>query len=250
MIKESLEKIGFNEKQIIIYTLIIESGKITAAKIAKRTGINRTTVYSILEQLVDKGFIAEDRAGQAKYFLANGKTELEEIYRREVQKVKNKKEIFQEIIKEIALIPKSTSYSIPKIRFYDEIHLKDALYKQKDKWIQSVIDTGQDSLWGFIDPTWNENFKDWITYYWEKSPDNLSAHFLTNDLGKTENLTEKRKFKVIDAEKHHFTANQVVLGEYVIFVVTSSKPRYMVEIHDAVITHNMREMFKMFWNKI
>jgi hypothetical protein len=41
-----------------------------------------------------------------------------------------------------------------------------------------------------------------------------------------------------------------VLGDYVFFCVTSTKPHYCVEIHDAVMAENLREMFKGVWEKI
>jgi hypothetical protein len=33
-------------------------------------------------------------------------------------------------------------------------------------------------------------------------------------------------------------------------IVTGGTPRYLVEIHDAVLAHNMREVFKGIWKTV
>ncbi len=254
MIKENLAKIGLNDKEITIYTVIIESVKITAQKIAQKTGINRTTVYSTLKQLQEKGFITEDQAGASRYFMTTGKTELQEVYRKEVQKIKDKKEVFTELIAEIESLPKSTSYSVPKIRFYDEIHIKDALYNQLPKWIESADTDDQKQWWGFQDVSMPEQFEEWFHHHWEIFPDDFGTRLLTNDKGHekviSEKITDERRQIKYLPNSQQFTSTQAVLGDYVLFVITSSKPRYMIEIHDKVMAHNMREMFKLLWEKI
>jgi hypothetical protein len=50
-------------------------------------------------------------------------------------------------------------------------------------------------------------------------------------------------------DKNNFTSTQWIVGEYIISIVTKEKPYYLVEIHDAVMAHNMREVFKKLWEK-
>lgn len=40
---------------------------------------------------------------------------------------------------------------------------------------------------------------------------------------------------------------QWVAGDYVINIITSHKPHYLVEIKDAVMAENLREMLKGMW---
>lgn len=60
---------------------------------------------------------------------------------------------------------------------------------------------------------------------------------------------DRRTVKYLDDTEHEFTATQAVLGDYVIYVMTSEKPFYMIEINDRVMAHNFRQVFKMMWNK-
>lgn len=46
------------------------------------------------------------------------------------------------------------------------------------------------------------------------------------------------------------TATTWITGDYLIMIITNQRPHYLVEIHDATLAHNMREMFKGFWKKV
>ena len=56
--KEALRNIGFNEIEINIYLELIKIGPQFASIIANRLKINRSSVYSILKTLKDKGLIS------------------------------------------------------------------------------------------------------------------------------------------------------------------------------------------------
>jgi hypothetical protein len=45
----------------------------------------------------------------------------------------------------------------------------------------------------------------------------------------------------------NFSATTWVTGEYVIMLYTQQHPHYLIEIHDARFSQNMRELFKQLW---
>lgn len=251
MLEDRLKKLGLNNKETEVFRTVAERGKATAQQIHRFTGITRTTVYSVLKELVLKGFIVEEMGTSQKYFYIPDQDYLKRIYTKEKQRLEEKNIALNSLIEEVASAPKSSNYSVPKIRFYDEIQLEDALYSRLNKWIESAEKTGQKTWWGYQDSTWIKIFPDWVKHYWEIAPKEIGAKFLTNDTSsKNQEFDERRQVKYVDTNKHNFTSNNVVLGEYVIFVVTKSKPYYMVEINDSVIAHNTREVFKLLWNTL
>lgn len=251
MLDEKLKDLGLNNKEIEVFRTIAERGKVTAQQIHRATGITRTTVYSVLKELVLKGFIVEEMGTTNKYFYVPDPGYLKRIYLKEKQKLEEKNVILNSLIEEVASAPKSSAYSVPKIRFYDEIQLENALYSRMNKWIESAEKTGQKMWWGYQDSSWIKIFPDWVKHYWKIAPKDLGARFFTNNTKQVDQeFNERRQVKYIDAEKHNFTSNNVVLGDYVVFVITKSKPYYMVEIHDSVIAHNTREFFKLLWGSL
>ncbi|MFA5155580.1 MAG: helix-turn-helix domain-containing protein [Patescibacteria group bacterium] len=62
MTKEQLlQKIGFSQNEAKVYLAALESGLDSAQNIAKRANLQRTTTYSVLGYLVEKGVIGQSR---------------------------------------------------------------------------------------------------------------------------------------------------------------------------------------------
>ncbi len=60
---------------------------------------------------------------------------------------------------------------------------------------------------------------------------------------------ERRQMKVWN-KGNAIGVTQAVIGDYVIIANTNQKPHYLVEIHDAVIAENLRQVFKGIWEDL
>lgn len=122
MLLDTLEKIGFSEKESRIYLQLIRLGAQPASTIANKAGINRTTTYDIIESLAKKGLISTMHKGGATYFKALDPKELINYLEREKIEHTKKIEKYQQEIEHVlpALIslenPESTK---PKVTFYE-----------------------------------------------------------------------------------------------------------------------------------
>lgn len=68
MIKDKLQELGFSEKEVEVYLALLEMGSAIASDIAKKTKLNRSTTYVILESLEKRGLISvTDRRGATLY---------------------------------------------------------------------------------------------------------------------------------------------------------------------------------------
>jgi sugar-specific transcriptional regulator TrmB len=254
MLNQYLQQLGFSDKEIAVYLCILENGKLSAAAVSRITKINRTTVYSVSKELIKKAVIHEDLGGTNRYYTALPPEELKNLYKAEEEKLNQKKMIIDDTIRELSALPKSKQYSVPKIRFIDELHMNDFLFKQLPVWIESAKKQDDHNWWGFQDATLLEEYKDWIEYHWKIFPEDFGTRLITNDRQAEKELAkkisnEKRQVKYWD-KTVNFTATHAVLGDYVLFIVTNQHPYYLVETHDAVMAQNLREMFKGFWEKI
>jgi len=66
----SLQQYGFSEKESQIYLVLLELGSSIASSLGRRTGINRSTTYSILEDLKRRGIVTEIIRNEVKYYSA------------------------------------------------------------------------------------------------------------------------------------------------------------------------------------
>jgi sugar-specific transcriptional regulator TrmB len=255
MYQELLRKLGLDDKEIAVFITVLEQGKITPATVATITGINRSTVYSISKVLSDKGILTIDTTSEPIYLVIESAEVLKQIILKEERLLIEKKEIITESIKVLENIPKSKNYSVPKIRFYNEREINDTYYQKIPIWVESALQTNEPSWWGFQDVSLVENFPKWITDNYKLVPENFSTHIFTNANKPEKDMHLKisdirRTIKYLDKKQHKFTATQVVLGDYIIYVMTNEKPYYMIEIHDRVMAHNLRETFKLLWEKL
>lgn len=250
MINDTLKQLGLNDKQISVYLAVLQQGKVTPGNVASFTRINRTTVYSVAKELIENGFISEDLAGHHRYLVARPTQELQYLVKQQERAVQKKKQLVDQAIEELRSFTKGTKYQIPKIVFVAEEELENYLYKQTPAWDISIAK--YDRLWwGFQDKTFVKYYETWIDWYWETGGAKDSELQLFSNVSAEEIKRKKfprRRIKIWN-KPQDFTATLWILGDYVISIVTSTRPHYLVEIHDLVLAHNMREMFKGIWQE-
>lgn len=254
MLNQYLQQLGFTDREIAVYLCIQENGKLSAADVSRISKINRTTVYSVSKELIKKGVIEEDLGGSNRYYTALSPDQLRNLYKVQEADLKQKMLVIEDTIQELKALPKSKQYSVPKIRFIDEPQLNDFMFKQLPVWIESAKKLDDHNWWGFQDVTLLEQYKDWVQYHWEIFPEDFGLRIFTNNKQPEQeiagSITSKNRQVKYWNKAVDFTATHVVLGDYVLFIVTNQHPHYLVETHDAVMAKNLREMFKGFWEKI
>jgi HTH-type transcriptional regulator, sugar sensing transcriptional regulator len=83
-----LESLGLQYREIQVFLILTELGPSLAATISKKTNINRSTVYLILDDLKTKSIISTFSSRGVTYFQAVSPEELLLIYERKVASLK------------------------------------------------------------------------------------------------------------------------------------------------------------------
>jgi sugar-specific transcriptional regulator TrmB len=65
-----LQKLGFSENEIKVYLATLESGLASGQIIAEKAGVKRTTAYSVLAYLVNRGVVGKSKVKGKTRFLA------------------------------------------------------------------------------------------------------------------------------------------------------------------------------------
>src|SRR3989338_5688972 len=252
MLYDLLDQLGFSKKEADVYVCILQHGKIAAVDIAKLTGINSTTVYSVAKELLNKKVIREDLASSKGYFLARPPEDLHGIIEKEKLQLNKREHAINKAIGELSTIAKSASYAVPKIVFVDEDELDKFCYDQSKKWSDSV---GQfDGVWwGFQDHTFVEHYEKWIQWFWRQPfTANDSLRMYSNE----SQIEEKMKSSKITRRQIRFWKGETpisstlwILGDYIVMIVTRTRPFYAVEIKDAMLAANLRSVFGELWGK-
>lgn len=241
-------KLGLNENEQEVYLTVLRAGKVAPNEIAKTTRINRTTVYSIGKKLLHLGLMTQDLGQKISYFVATPPEKFVTLFEKEEREIAEKKKIAAKLAQELSVLRSDKHYSVPRIRFVEEAELESYLYEAYPRWAESV-ETFDNTWRGFQDDSFTSRYEKWIDWTWKYSKENIRAEFFFNQAEVEQKLFEKhqsRKMRILP-KTVNFDSNFWVAGEYLIMVQTRVRPHYLVEIHDAVLARNQRELFKALW---
>ncbi len=169
---ESLfRELGFSEKGSKIYLLLAQAGKSTAQRLAKRAQIPRTTAYSVLNTLLEKGLVAQEQRSGTTFFVVNKPSAILRGVEAEAAKVKKKETLARELIERIHPFFKTQLFSVPKIKFFEgRPGVENMLYDHCQEWQESIHHTDS-AWWGVQDHSFALQYDDWQKHYFAvKSP--------------------------------------------------------------------------------
>lgn len=240
-----------------LYKAILKAGQLTPAEIAKLTNLKRTTTYNVARALVEKGLLAEDTTRRpAAFVLADPEQILTRIVK-EKKQLAEREESYKKIAAEISKLAVGKEYTVPTVRFIEEDKIEEFLKKHASAstWDESAIRINECTWWGFQDHTFVEHFGKWIEWYWERWNDKMDLKLLSNRASVEVNFSKKNAHRTkrnikFWGEGVSFHSSTWIVGDYVIMINTRAHPFYLVEIHDKLMAHDQREVFKNLWEMV
>lgn len=121
MLSKDLEKLDLNDKESKVYLALLELGEANIQRIAKKSGVKRTTVYDVLENLKAKGLLSSVTRNKKVLYSAEDPRTLEE-------KLEEKKNTLKRIMPELLSIANALDKK-PKIRFFEGLEGIKEVYK-------------------------------------------------------------------------------------------------------------------------
>lgn len=119
---ETLTKIGLSEKEAKVYLQMIHLGEQPASVLSRHSGINRTSMYDILEVLKNRGLVQTIQKKGRTLFKALHPNELLQYLEREkveaVRRLEKQQESIREILPELISLEHPES-SRPRVTFYE-----------------------------------------------------------------------------------------------------------------------------------
>jgi predicted transcriptional regulator len=243
-----LGRLGLNNHEQEVYLTILKAGKIAPTRISQITGINRTTVYSVGKKLKKLGLVDEDYHGKTGYLMTDSPDRLLKMLAQEEKELAKRKELAAELLPDLAVLANKQNYSVPKLKFVEEESLSDFLYSETNKWNESGLKS-DNTWWGYQDPSFLVHYGKWIEWCWQQNIPNRQVKLFSNGEAAEAELNSRfpeRKNKPLSPDVR-FDACLWVIGDYIIMVQTQVKPHYLVEICDAVLARNQRELFRALW---
>lgn len=249
MLKDTLLKIGFSEKEADIYIAVLEHGRLSYTDLSKKSGLNRTTTYSAAQELIARGVLHEDFTSPVKALVAAPPEALSTIIATEEDHLQKKKILIQEAIENIRSTPTASGYIAPAITFIPQARIAQYLKQRTPEWNASIL--AHDGIWwGFQDVTFVKHYGDWIKWYWDTSPKEIILKVFSNDEAieqEMQSKTPSRRMIRFWKGEHAFTGTLWINGDYVGMVNTRETPFTLVEMRDRTLAQNLRTVFAEMW---
>jgi sugar-specific transcriptional regulator TrmB len=118
MLEKYLEEIGLSEKESQIYLALLQVDSESIQDLAKRTEINRTTVYPVLETLEKKGLVSEVQKGKKVEYVAAPPERLETFVERQKVVLEERAERLKDIIPQIKSIQRESGEK-PIVKYFE-----------------------------------------------------------------------------------------------------------------------------------
>ncbi len=228
-----LQQIGLSEKESKAYLITLKIGTNPASTIAKYIQYNRSTMYSILENLVKKGLIIQFEKNSIRYFTAVEPRYLLNYIEDKKRTLTHYKSAIDQKIPELEAL-KNPYQLIPNVKsFIGKEGIK--------KILEEVIN--QSKLWILASPS-----KQTHSFFTNQIPLYLSKYPAINLI-----ITDDKTYN-----KYHITsANEIqslpaikpiqCIGQNKIFIISTNE-NYGVEIENSDIVNHFEKQFEHAWN--
>jgi len=118
MLEKFLQEIGLNDKEAQVYLALLQVDNDSVLDLAKKTKINRTTIYPILDSLSKKGLISEVKIDKKVRFQAEPPERLETFVERQKVVLDERSSRLKDIIPQLKSVQREIGER-PVVKFYE-----------------------------------------------------------------------------------------------------------------------------------
>ncbi len=238
MYQEKLRQIGLNEKESGVYLALLELEDALVSEISKKTKINRSLLYSILESLSGKGMVTYIIKNNVRYYRA---AEPQKIF----SMLKEKEKIFESILPNLIELHKPRKKK-PVVEILEGIEgiktiLNDIL-KQKQDWYAYNVPGKGPGLLG-----------DWIHMYEKqrqkfKIPLNVLVVETKEGLQRAKEFSKMKYTRVKYLGKNYESpASNYVYGDRLVIVFWYKEFPFAIRIIDQNLANSYKKYFGEMW---
>ncbi len=116
--EHELQKLGFSEYEAKVYLALIELERGTVSQIARKAGINRTTVYDVIRHLWEWELVSEVAGMKKQTFVAASPSKLPVVMQQRANIAAHRVDQARELVGQLKLLQQSTGFR-PQIVLFE-----------------------------------------------------------------------------------------------------------------------------------
>lgn len=239
---KDLEKIGLNQNESKVYLAALELGEASIQQIAKKSGVIRTTVYGVSQQLKERGLLSMATKRNKTFYMAEHPAKLNDD-------LKEKQHFLEKMLPELLSVANAIDKK-PKIRFFEGVGgMKDVYFdtlqyhgQELLAWVpkESIDVFDVDYLTDYYVPMRLKN-KIWVRAI---APDDTDMKWFKENDEKS-----LRKTKVVSNDKFPFRVEINLYGKNKIGIIAFEE-RIGLIIESEKIYTTLRSIFELNWSSL
>lgn len=241
-LKLTLQSLGFSEKESGVYMAILELGKGTVTEISRKAGINRTTGYDILDNLVAKGVVSVSGKEPKQEYAAEPPEAITDYLKKRAQELEESIKKSKEIVPELSVI--YSAKNRPRIRFYEGIdglkHVyEDTLTSSEPIRAYATVDDMHKTM-----PTY------FPEYYKRRAGKGIAIRAIVPKTALASERhqydeKEKREIAFVPPDKYYFSPEINIYDNKV--MIASWREKLGIIIESAEIADAMKKIYELAW---
>lgn len=236
---QELKDAGLNDKESAVYATLMEMGEANIAQIAKKSGVNRSTVYLILDSLREKGLVSAVRKSKTFFYAEDPRKMLDDLARKKESLEKS----MPELLASFALLDKK-----PNIKYFEGVNgIKEIYYDFLNYKNNEILALNSDDYKDFFD-------EDFLLIYFipERIKRKIWVRAIYPDTELLRNLStsdveHSRKSKFILSEKFKIEIGLYLYGNNKIALI-SYRDKFGTIITNQAMFHTLKSMFEVMWD--
>jgi len=245
------QKIGLSEKEARVYLAALELGEATVQEIAKKAGINRTTAYFHVEDLIKKGLISSIEKKKKRYFYASNPENLLRMIDLKEKEISDLKKDLSSLIPELKTIYNLAPYK-PKVHFFEGIEglksIQEDILKNKFKEEFSLVNL-DDAYKVFPPSPKDHRHKLKKKFLKEKVIRKIIYTSKKGEILPKKEINPPVERKFINPQKFSFHTEIDIYGDKIALVSLKGKLIGVI-IEDSELAQSLKVLFKLTWSCI
>lgn len=234
--------LGFAQKEVLIYTTLLEVGRGSVSDITRKAGVSRTNGYNILNSLVAKNLVSISGKEPKQEYIAMPPESLKSYVQEQVETRKQMLKTVDELLPELKLIHNMNQR--PKVMFYEG---KEGLQEVFEDTLTSHGPIVAFANYEAAHPVLPKYFQ---TYYRRRTEAKIPARGIVLSTAmalerKSQNKEEMRDLRLVPADKFMFSPGIEIYDNKM--MIASWKEKLGIIIESGEIADAMKKIFELAW---
>lgn len=235
--QSQLQSLGLTQNEAVVYHALLELGSAPARAIALQAGLNRSTTYVQLDNLISYGLVSSHEAYKKTVYVAESPENLRRFIEQRIDVLENQRHSFTDCIPDLLRLY-STSAQRESVRMFVGL---EGLRSMRESVIQSgvaelFVFTDFDSLYKLFS---SSELQD---YSRRRAASGIHSNVLYTKQGRAVTQAPQQTLYRVDKTAFPFTADIYVYGDTV-SICTVEDDIVGVTIENAALAMTMRSIF-------